>query len=50
MEDQDYEYGRDERLEEIFRPPALITLVFVLTMLIIYFLGRSVGDIFPVAA
>jgi hypothetical protein len=50
MEDQDYEYGRDERLEEMYRPPMLVTLVFVLTMLAIYFMGRSVGSIFPVGA
>ncbi|NNE69348.1 MAG: hypothetical protein HKN29_03165 [Rhodothermales bacterium] len=50
MEDQEYEFGRDERLEEMYRPPFLITLVFVLTMLAIYLMGRSVSGIFPVGA
>ena len=33
-------------LEEAYRPPMLVTLVFVVTMLAIYFMGRSVSGFY----
>ncbi|MBO6576852.1 MAG: hypothetical protein JJ976_15650 [Rhodothermales bacterium] len=48
-EEDDRYYG-DRLLEEVYRPPALVTLVFVLTMLAIYFMGRSLYDVFPTLA
>lgn len=47
MAEDEREYYRNDRMEEVYRPPALVTLVFVLTMLAIYFMGRSVEGVFP---
>jgi len=34
------------RLEESFKAPLWVTLVFVVTMLAIYFMGRSVSNFY----
>ena len=45
--EEERRYYRQEELEELYKPPALVTLVFVLTMLAIYFAGRSIEAAYP---
>ena len=45
--EEERRYYRQEELEELYRPPAFVTLVFVLTMLAIYFAGRSIEAAYP---
>ncbi|MFT5144539.1 MAG: hypothetical protein ACI80V_000773 [Rhodothermales bacterium] len=47
MEEEEFGFGNHDRLEEAFRPPMMVTLVFVLTMLSIYMMGRQVTSLFP---
>lgn len=47
MEEERYEYWQNGHLEEAYRPPALVTLVFVVTMLAIYLMGRDVERRYP---
>ena len=47
MEEQHYEHWQNGHLEEAYRPPLWISLVFVLTMLAIYLMGRNVADRYP---
>lgn len=44
---EQWEPYRRVEMEEVYRPPALVTLVFVLTMLAIYFMGRTVEGVYP---
>ena len=45
MAEQDRQF-QNGFLEEAYRPPLWVTLVFVVTMLAIYFMGRSMSALY----
>jgi hypothetical protein len=47
MEVEPYEYWQNDQLEEAFRPPMLVTLVFVIVMLAIYFMSQTTQSLYP---
>ena len=47
MNDQDNSFT-DNLMEEAYRPPLWVTLVFVVTMLAIFFMGRSMSTFYEI--
>ena len=47
MEEHEEDRWQNAHLEEAYRPPVVVTLVFVVTMLAIYFMGKSVEGLYP---
>lgn len=47
MSDQDQTFA-DNLMEEAYRPPLWVALVFVVTMLAIYFMGRGLSTFYEI--